>query len=75
VLLEVGRGTVALLGPALPQLSHLLGQPLELWQLLRTCSECGLQLTPGSREARVAGLQEKDAAIERAMCADLAMLW
>jgi hypothetical protein len=75
VMLEVGRGTVALLAPALPQLSHLLGQPMELWQLLRACSECGLQLTPGSREAAAAGLQEKDAAMEGAMCADLALLW
>jgi hypothetical protein len=75
VMLEVGSGTVALLAPALPQLSHLLGQPMELWQLLRACAECGLQLTPGSREAAVAGLQEKDAAMEGAMCADLALLW
>lgn len=75
VMLEVGSGTVALIGPALPQLSHLLGQPMELWQLLRACSECGLQLTPGSKEASVAGLQEKEAAMEGAMCADLAMLW
>jgi hypothetical protein len=75
VMLEVGSGTVALLAPALPQLLHLLGQPMELWQLLRACAECGLQLTPGSREAELAGLQEKDAAMEGAMCADLALLW
>ncbi|KAF6266797.1 hypothetical protein COO60DRAFT_1473522 [Scenedesmus sp. NREL 46B-D3] len=43
-------------------------------QLLRACSECGLRLTPGSREARQAGLQEKDAAMEGAVCADLALL-
>lgn len=43
--------------------------------LLASCEECGLRLMPGAAEARAAGLQEKDAAMEGAMCADLALLW
>jgi hypothetical protein len=73
--LEVGSGWLRLVGPALPQLAHLLGKQLPPWELLEGCSACGLQLAPGSREAAQLGLQEKDAAAEAAMCADLAMLW
>lgn len=75
IMLEVGKGTLTLVGPALPQLAHMLGQPMEPWQLMAACAECGLLLTPGSGEARVAGVQEKDAAMEGSMCADLAMAW
>lgn len=75
IVLDVGRGTLTLVGPSLPQLAQLLGRPMPPWQLMSACEECGLRLTPGGAEAKVAGLQEKDQVLEGAMCADLALLW
>eukprot|EP00878_Enallax_costatus_P025548 GHUV01027336.1.p1 GENE.GHUV01027336.1~~GHUV01027336.1.p1 ORF type:complete len:302 (+),score=61.41 GHUV01027336.1:426-1331(+) len=74
VILEVERGTVRLTGPRIPQLSHLLGRALPPWQLLAACEEAGLRLMPGSLEAKVAGMTEKQQVMEGAMCADLALL-
>lgn len=75
ISLEVGSGWARLRGPALPQLSHLLGRPLPPWQLLSACEACGLRLSPGRRELAAVGCQDKEAAAEQAMCADLAALW
>eukprot|EP00879_Flechtneria_rotunda_P032576 GHRR01035806.1.p1 GENE.GHRR01035806.1~~GHRR01035806.1.p1 ORF type:complete len:294 (+),score=116.61 GHRR01035806.1:372-1253(+) len=75
VMFEVGKGTVTLLSPDLPQLSQLLGKPLPPWQALYAYEQCGLRLAgAGSAEAQVLGLQEKQATAEVAMCADLALL-
>lgn len=75
MVLEVGRGTVQLVGPRVPQLTHLLGRPLPPWQLLAACEEAGLRLMPRTLEAKAAGLEEKQQIMEGAMCADLALLW
>jgi hypothetical protein len=73
--LEVGSGWARLTAPALPQVAHLQGRALPPSQLLAACRACGLQLTPGSRDAAALGLQLKSAAAEHAMCADVALLW
>lgn len=75
VAIEVARGTLTLLAPALPQLSHILGRPLPPCHLFAACEECGLRLRPNTAEARVAGLQEKDQCTEGAICAELALIW
>ncbi len=76
VVLGVGPTSGALLAPELPDLAHLHRQQLPPWLLLQRLSQAGLHLTPTpERDGMPDGLCAKGWAVERAMCADLALIW
>jgi hypothetical protein len=77
LVLEVSPGMVTLVSPALPQLAHLRGPEAARppWALLRALSCAGVHLLPEDRDAALMGREVKAAALEVAMCHDVALLW
>jgi cancer susceptibility candidate protein 1 len=72
--IEVGEGVCALASDAEPALRSLLGVKLAPRKLLARLSKCGVHLALEDKDCAYVGIEKKDAALEAAMCEDVALL-